>query len=289
MTTNQRGETAAAEVWVLVTGMNEAPEFVRVPVVSVQADARTVAGAQDRSFLVGATGEVTLELVSGDKTKIEAGLYRVDDSTGRIGTLRPGDGGYLEAALSAERALVGFNSRALAGATQSLALIEGEFYGAYLIVSPRRIATPGAAPVGPAPFSANVYFSFEGANAEAYDHLRAQVVNGALELRWENGLHTLDRDDDDLVLRITGFELGGEAQYVYDAQAVDNRRRHAHLCAARCPATGEADALRDRREVAAEFRIRAGPRRERHAERDVAGGRARRASQRLSRVTRRSE
>lgn len=221
VTTNQRGETAAAEVWVLVTGMNEAPEFVSAPVVSVQADARTVAGAQDRSFLVGATGEVTLELVSGDKTKIEAGLYRVDDATGRIGTLRPGDAGYLEAALSAERALVGFNSRALAGATQSLALIEGELYGAYLIVSPRRIATPGAAPVGPAPFGANVYFSFEGANAEAYDHLRAQVVNGALELRWENGLHTLDRDYDDLVLRVTGFELGGEAHYVYDAQAVD--------------------------------------------------------------------
>ncbi len=213
-------DSNVATVSITVNGVNDAPVFVSSPVVSVVADAQPSA-PQDRAFRAGDTGDVTLELVSGDKTKIEAGLYRVDDASGRIGSLRPGDAGYLEAALAAGRALVGVNSRDPAGTTRALGLAEGELYGAYLIVSPKRIATPGGAPVGPAPYGANVYFSFEGANPEAYDHLRASVVGDALELRWENGLHTLDRDYDDLVLRVSGLDLGGKAQYVYEAQASD--------------------------------------------------------------------
>ena len=43
-----------------------------------------------------------------------------------------------------------------------------------LITSPKRIGIPGQAPTGPAPYGATVLFSFEGANPEAYDQLRAR-------------------------------------------------------------------------------------------------------------------
>ncbi|MBY0309049.1 MAG: tandem-95 repeat protein, partial [Phycisphaerales bacterium] len=207
-------------VSITVTEENDAPEFTTAAVVRALTRGAREA-AQDRAFRVGATGGVTLELLGTDKTKAEVGLFRVDDASGRIGTLRPGDAGYVEAALSADRALVGFNQRAVVGATQGLNLVGGELYGAYLIVGPKRIATGGGAPQGPAPYGANVYFSVEGANPQGYDHLRTRIVGDTLELLWENGIDTLDRDYNDLVVRVTGLDLTPRASYVYDADATD--------------------------------------------------------------------
>jgi len=88
-------------------------------------------------------------------------------------------------------------------------------------VNPKRVATPGQGPIGPAPYGGNVYFSFEGANPEAFDHLHVRIVNGTLELAFETFVHTGDRDYDDLIVTATGFDLGGTGYFAYDAHATD--------------------------------------------------------------------
>src|SRR5262249_18460873 len=97
-----------------VTPVNDAPTFTSTPTtqltISLQGDA-----AQDRVFsAAGAAGtspDVTYTILAKDaSTKFEAGYYRVDDASGRIGTLKPGDAGYADAALAAGRAVTLFNS-----------------------------------------------------------------------------------------------------------------------------------------------------------------------------------
>jgi hypothetical protein len=214
-----------ATVSIAVQAVNDAPVFTSVPITTVQVPGELSAPG-DRAFHVGGTAgtpmPVELTLVGRDSGKYEVGFYRVDDALGRIGSLRPQDAGYLEAALAPDRAVVGFNLRSALGAQTPLMLAGDAHYGVYLVANPKRLGSPGGSPVGPAPYGGNVYFSFEGANAEAYDHLRARVVNGALELGFEAEVHSGDGDYDDLVISARGFELGGGAgSYAYAAQATD--------------------------------------------------------------------
>ncbi len=215
-------ESNVATVSITVKPVNDAPVFTSSPDTSL-AIAGELRAPADRAFRLSGA-DLELKLVSRDTGKYEVGFYRVDDDSGRIGGMRPGDAGYLEAALAPDRARVAFNLRSTSGAEQSLALDEQALYGAYLIVNPKRLATPGGSPVGPAPYGGSVYFSFEGANPEAYDHLRARSVAGSfeIELGFESFAHTGDKDYDDLVIQASGFALGsGEAHFTYDVQALD--------------------------------------------------------------------
>ncbi|RPI43041.1 MAG: tandem-95 repeat protein, partial [Betaproteobacteria bacterium] len=210
-----------ATVAITVMAANDAPAFVSTPITVLAVDPQPVA-PQDRAFRTLAGGaEASFRLEARDSGKYEVGVYRVDDASGRVGTLLPGEAGYLEAALAPDRARVAFNLRSALQAVTPLDLDADALYGLYVIVNPKRIALPGEAPMGPAPYGGNVYFSFEGANPEAYDHFRARVAGTVLEIGVETFLHTGDKDYDDLVLTATGFDLGGTGHFVYDAAAVD--------------------------------------------------------------------
>src|SRR5947207_2587723 len=67
------------------------------------------------------------------RNRNEVGLYLVDDASGRIGELLPGDHGYAESALG--RRLVLFNHGQNTGATTQLVLPGGSFFGTYLIAN----------------------------------------------------------------------------------------------------------------------------------------------------------
>jgi hypothetical protein len=210
-------------VTLTVVPVNDAPVFTTTPETLIEV-APAPAAPQDRALrTLGSaceTAAAAFTLESRATTKTEAGLYRVDDAAGRIGEMLPGDAGYTQAALAAGRARALFVNSAKAGAETTLDLDGGALYGFYLIVAPKRVATPGGAPVGPATYGTEVYFSFEGANPLAYDHLHAEVTGSEIRLAWENGTHAGDASFDDLIIRASGFVTGGGA-WVYPAAATD--------------------------------------------------------------------
>ena len=211
-----------------VTPVNDAPTFVSTPVTRLTVDA-PADSAQDRVFRVagtpGTNSDVVFTLNARDSGKYETGVFLVDDASGRIGTLRPGDAGYADAALASARATTLFTSRSLLGDQTHVSLAAGQLYGTYLIVTPKRIGTPGQALAGPAPYGSAVFFSFEGANPEAYDQMHTQAVSGNFQLGWESTAHGGDASFNDLVFTAYGLASlatgNGQGSFSYAAQAAD--------------------------------------------------------------------
>ncbi|HJT77647.1 MAG TPA: DUF4114 domain-containing protein, partial [Gemmataceae bacterium] len=129
----------------------------------------------------------------------ELGMFLVDDAQGHIGRLKPGDPGYAAAALSRARGLVLFSPGQAPGASRTLELPAGQFFGLYLIQNSTtaRFLThnprnrPGRGPVA--------FFSLVRANPDRFQHLRGLP---GLGFGFEDGLGGGDRDFNDLVTRV---------------------------------------------------------------------------------------
>ena len=150
----------------------------------------------------------------------EIGLYRVDDATGRIGNLKPGDVGYAKAALSAERAIVLFKSGAGQGATATAQLAAGQYVGFYLIQNASTATWRGKNPSNALNKGPLAFFSIKAANPDCTDHLKTNWNNGKLVLGWEDLTRGGDRDYDDAVIGAAGF-VNPQASFTYQAQASD--------------------------------------------------------------------
>jgi hypothetical protein len=123
--------------------------------------------------LPGQTDRVRFTWTAGDASfQNELGLFLVDDASGRIGRLRPGDHGYAAAALAPRRSRVIFASGTAGGATRSLLLPAGRFFALYLIqngtTAAFRARNPGNL-LGDLPVA---LFSFVRANPDLREHLR---------------------------------------------------------------------------------------------------------------------
>lgn len=177
----------------------------------------------------------------------EIGVYLVDDATGRIGNLLPGDRGYAQAALSAERAKVIFNQGQTAGATNSLVLMAGQHVGFYLIANGSTEEWRSRHPLGEKlNKSPRAYFSIPEANYRKVDHLRGTWnAQGQLTLHWEDQRgadekdhkyskdhkghkdhkdhkgHKEYKDYNDAVISINGLGSAQSASFVYNAHATD--------------------------------------------------------------------
>lgn len=132
----------------------------------------------------------------------EMGLFFVDDAEGRIGNLRPGDPGYAQAALAAERRQVVFAQGQTSGAVSDLNLPAKQWIGWYLIPNATTEQflqqNPSNRPTG----GIVAFFSYPGANPDGLAHLNPRSAN---EFGWEDLTSGGDRDFDDLVFR---FEFG---------------------------------------------------------------------------------
>ena len=124
----------------------------------------------------------------------ELGLFLVDDASGRIGNLHPGNPGYTHAALL-RRQLI-FTRDQAPGAVRRLSLPSGSYLGLYLVQNSssqdwlffNRIHQLGRRP--------NVFFSFQAANSDRFGHILSPSTNRyALEDMTYGG----DKDFNDLV------------------------------------------------------------------------------------------
>jgi alkaline phosphatase len=122
------------------------------------------------------------------------GFYRIDDASGKIGDLKPGDAGYIEAAL--KQSLLNMNKQA----DKDVSMAGGALYAPYLIANGTLEDFLAKNPKNQGDTNAvHAYFSFAGANPDKIDHLKAL---GDGKFGWEDTLGGGDRDFNDAILQI---------------------------------------------------------------------------------------
>ena len=162
----------------------------------------------------------------------ELGIYRVDDASGRIGNLLPGDTGYAQKALEQSRATSVFDRYGSyrPGATVSVQVERGGFYGTYLIQNGDRSGFRQSNPNNSTSRSPVAFFSTTRANPDGFDHLQASFMtdaSGKVSLRqnWEDTTGGGDRDFNDVMFTVAGITpvqvAAAGGTYRYQAQASD--------------------------------------------------------------------
>lgn len=124
------------------------------------------------------------------------GFYRIDDPTGRIGNLMPGDGGYAETAI---RNRVEFNNGLPGGTLLAPFLIADSTPENFLIQNPGNQAGQGTL----------AYFAFLNANPDGVDHIR---LLGDNTFAFEDLFGGGDFDYNDLVIQVNFSSSGGGNQ-----------------------------------------------------------------------------
>jgi cyclophilin family peptidyl-prolyl cis-trans isomerase len=171
----------------------------------------TISVTQTRAIATpGEVGQAILatftRLASEAANKNEVGLFRVDGRDGRVGTLKPGDVGYLPAALSSATRQVIFSDTSLPGLnTRTLVLEAGALYGFYIVANGTTesflASNPGNTAGGPL-----VFTSFADANPDGLEHLDWRNAN---EFGLEDQPGGGDQDFNDMVIRYDfGAPLG---------------------------------------------------------------------------------
>jgi Domain of unknown function (DUF4114) len=115
------------------------------------------------------------------------GFYTIDDTSGRIGSFKPGDLGYTEAAL--QRSIVNLDRNATN--------VTGQFNGGTLM-APYIIANENIEDIR-AGQNSSIYFAFTEANQDKADHIR---LLGDNKFGFEDLYGTGDRDYNDIVLQV---------------------------------------------------------------------------------------
>jgi VCBS repeat-containing protein len=221
------GESSVATVRFTIRPVNDAPVFTTTPTTTFLLDSALTGANRDSVFqVIGAAGQAmkvkfdwTTRAAGFDN---EIGIFRVDDASGRVGTLRPGDDGYAKAALAAGRSQVIFASGQGAGAKRELTLEGGALYGFYLIQNDTTAHFLASNPTDRVEGKPLAFFSVATANPDGYDHLHASVdAGGNAKLSWEDLTDGGDQDFDDVVMKATSLRLPEQTPYTYAAHATD--------------------------------------------------------------------
>jgi cyclophilin family peptidyl-prolyl cis-trans isomerase len=184
-----------------VTGGNQGTQAL-TPLTMIYAP-----GSQSVFVVPGAPGttqQLSFTLQSASSFfKDESGIFVVDDASGKIGTLSPGDPGYAKAAL--QRRQVIFTRGQRAGATTTLSLQAGTLFGFYLAQNTTAQQVLASNPNDKTRKGAAVaFFSFSSANGDGITHVLANVdgANGRGVYAWEDLTGGGDLDYNDRVITV---------------------------------------------------------------------------------------
>lgn len=212
-TSDGQAQSAAATVSITVTPsapVNHPPVYTSTPPTSITLNGSTPVAGDSLFQATGTTGSTAASFTiteRGGTYLNEVGYYRVDDSSGRIGTLLPGDVGYAAAALASTRAVTVFGSSTLAGATASATIPAGQYVGFYMIQNASISTWRSGNSANSLSKTPLAFFSFQAANPDNFDHLHASLDGvGKLTLGWEDLTNGGDQDFNDIVFTATGFK-----------------------------------------------------------------------------------
>jgi uncharacterized protein YkwD len=155
-----------------------------------------------KDFTRTSTPDLTAKIITINLTGVtaeanyrnNAGIYRVDSADGTIGAFKPGDSGYITAALLRSKELnrgVEFDKNGI-----SPKMIEGGIYAPFVVADATvdqvlNSKNPATAP--------RVYFNYVAANADGFDHIKHL---GANKFGFEDTFGGGDRDYNDLVFQV---------------------------------------------------------------------------------------
>ena len=146
--------------------------------------------------LTNATQEVTAKFSVYREAAYNnlVGFYQVDDATGRIGSLNPGDDGYAQAAVG--KRVAGIDLRA---GNQQVATFENKKFSAGAIFAPFIITNGVTVDQVLSGQVSQVYFAYLGANSDKVDHVR---LLGNNVFGFEDISGGGDRDFNDVIVRV---------------------------------------------------------------------------------------
>ncbi|BAY84562.1 YD repeat protein [Calothrix parasitica NIES-267] len=152
----------------------------------------------------GESGEivpVTFNKVSQEASfRNEMGLFVVDDAQGRIGSILPGQPGYIEAALSDSRRDIIFARSQTSGTAKTIELPAKSYVGFYLIQNASTESFLNHNPRNELNKEPLAFFFFPQENPDGIDHLQSVAANS---FGWEDLTNGGDKDFDDLVFEYT--------------------------------------------------------------------------------------
>ncbi|MEB3220007.1 MAG: putative Ig domain-containing protein [Nostocales cyanobacterium 94392] len=185
-----------------------------------------VSAVRSAVLVPGESGEivpVTFNKVSQEASfHNEMGLFVVDDAQGRIGSILPGQPGYIEAALSDSRRDIIFASGQTSGTAKTMELPAKSYIGFYLIQNATTERFLNHNPQNELNKEPLAFFFFPQENPDGIDHLQSVAVNS---FGWEDLTNGGDKDFDDLVFEYT-FDTptsgvgGGDIQLSIDDVAI---------------------------------------------------------------------
>jgi VCBS repeat-containing protein len=172
---------------------------------------------QETSQVPGVAGQnisTRFQFLSKAVFQNEFGFFMVDDVTGKIGTLNPGDAGYAAAALDASRRTIVFRQRSQPVAVRNINMPGGAFFGLYLIQNGNSVSFLKHNPNNKLTGGPVAFFSFTAANPDNFKHVKWLSPN---MFAWEDttqGTTGADRDYRDFVGTITFRKPGNTAPFV---------------------------------------------------------------------------
>jgi uncharacterized protein YkwD len=156
-----------------------------------------------KDFSIATTPDLKAKTITVDFVEVTgeasyhnyAGLYRVDDATGKIGDLNPGDAGYTIAALKRSKEAgkdVEFDRKG----TSTKSLEGGYIYAPFVVADGTVDQVLNSK--NPATVS-NVFFNYVKANADGYNHIKSL---GANKFGFEDTFGGGDQDHNDLIFKV---------------------------------------------------------------------------------------
>ncbi len=161
---------------------------------------------QDTSLVRGVTGQnITTHFVYDASittfSHSEFGIFLVDDATGKIGSLNPGDAGYAKAALSSATRQTVFKVTDRPGATKDITLPAGKFFGMYLIQNSTSSFFLLANPTNKLNNGPLAFFSLSAVNPDgAANHVKWFTNT---KFGFEDSTKPVYRDFNDMVISMT--------------------------------------------------------------------------------------
>ncbi|MFL5341545.1 MAG: peptidylprolyl isomerase [Gemmataceae bacterium] len=161
--TQLNGDGAEQFSWEDQTGGGDG-DFNDMVMTVGEANARAIATPGQ----AGQTVTATFHWDSGNPWfKNELGLYVTNNAQGLVNGLSPGAAGYEQAALTDPSRQIIFQRFSGVGATTTVTLPAGSFFGLYLVAQGTTAQALAGGPNAP-----HVYFLFPAANADNFDHVQ---------------------------------------------------------------------------------------------------------------------
>lgn len=167
-----------------------------------------------RDFTQTAISDLTFATINAKFTEVSAdasyhnyaGLYRVDDASGKIGNLNPGDAGYMIAALQRSKE-VNRGVELDRDGVSAQNLDGGYIYAPFVVADGTVDQVLNSLDPKTAP---RVYFNFVLANADGFDHIKSL---GANKFAFEDTYGGGDKDYNDLIFKVEANVVSVVGQY----------------------------------------------------------------------------